>query len=213
MSYAELVVDLVEADRENTMYLSPSKLNCSQFLMPNVFDKATIKNCTIDQITSTGLVGVFTSLKPLAKVNIIVFQPIEVMVFYDTKQIEANLKLVGFENIKITDINIKNEETGQKIPTKSIEAQKPKGKRNVDVDIEVTKMKYKETNSYKKESASDKFNNISNNKNDYEISSDYNSTGKRIINSNLPENTSETKGSKTGYTSKRFKMTNFYKEK
>ena len=213
MSYAELVVDLVEPDRENTMYLSPSKLNCSQFLMPNVFDKATIKNCTIDQITSTGLVGVFTSLKPLAKVNIIVFQPIEVMVFYDTKQIEANLKLVGFENIKITDINIKNEETGQKIPTKSIEAQKPKGKRNVDVDIEVTKMKYKETNSYKKESASDKYNDISNNKNDYEISSGYKSTGKKIYNSNLPGNTSETKESKTGYTSKRFKMTNFYKEK
>ena len=213
MSYAELIVDLVEPDRENTMYLSPSKLNCSQFLMPNIFDKATIKNCTIDQITSTGLVGVFTSLKPLAKVNIIVFQPIEVMVFYDTKQIEANLKLVGFENIKITDINIKNEETGQKIPTKSIEAQKPKGKRNVDVDIEVTKMKYKETNSYKKDSASDKYNNISNHKNDYEISSDYKSTGKKIYNSNLPGNTSETKGSKTGYSSKRFKMTNFYKEK
>ena len=80
-SYAELVVDSVEPEQQNIMYLSPSKLHFSQFLSPNVFDKATIKNCSIEQINSGGLVGVFTSLKPLAKVNIIVYQPIAVMVF------------------------------------------------------------------------------------------------------------------------------------
>ena len=190
MSYAELVVDFVEPDKENTMYLSPSKLSCSKFLMPNVFDKATIKNCSIDQITSDALVGVFTSLKPLAKVNIIVFQPIAVMVFYDTNQIEANLKLVGFEKIKITDINIKDEETGQIIPTKSIEAQKPKGKKNIEVDIEVTKTTNKENIFKKRDSILDKYN----------------------INFIKPGNISESKGSKTGYSSKRFKMASYYKE-
>ena len=142
-SYAELVVDLVEPEEQNIMYLSPSKLHCSQFLSPNVFDKATIKNCSIEQINSGGLVGIFTSLKPLAKVTIIVHQPIAVMVFYDTKQIEANLKLVGFENIKISDTNVKEEETGQLVQTKLIEAQKPKGKKNIDVEIEVEKTTYK----------------------------------------------------------------------
>ena len=174
MEYAELIVDLVEPEKENTMYLSPSKLNCSQFFAPNVFDKATIKNCSIEQINSGGLVGIFTSLKPLAKVNITVHQPIAVMVIYDTKQIEANLKLVGFENIKTSDINIKDEESGQRIGTKLIEAQKPKG-RKVGVELEVSKTSYKNINSYKKDYNLDKYNDTK--KASYEVSREYKSTG------------------------------------
>ena len=174
MSYAQLIVDSVEPDDENTMYLSPSKLYCSKFFAPNVFDRATIKNCSIDQITSDGLVGVFTSLKPLAKINIVVFQPITVMIDYDTNQIEANLKLVGFENIRIIDTNIKDEESGQRIPSKSIEAQKPKGKRNIDIGFGVTKTSYKETKPYKKEFKYES-SNTGSNKNSYEISKGYQS--------------------------------------
>ena len=202
MSYAELIVDLVEPEKENTMYLSPSKLNCSQFFAPNVFDKATIKNCSIDQINSGGLVGIFTSLKPLAKVNITVHQPIAVMIFYDTKQIEANLKLVGFENIKVSDINIKDEESGQRIGTKLIEAQKPKGVRKVDVGIEVTKTSYKNTNPYKKEYNLDKFKET--NKNSYEIRREYKFTGDRANN--------EENGNNKGYYSRKFKMSRYSKE-
>ena len=202
MSYAELIVDLVEPDKENTMYLSPSKLNCSQFFAPNVFDKATIKNCSIEQINSGGLVGIFTSLKPLAKVNITVHQPIAVMIFYDTKQIEANLKLVGFENIKISDINIKDEESGQRISTKLIEAQKPKGVRKVDVEFEVTKTSYKNTNPYQKDYNLDKYKDTK--KASYEISREYKSTGNNVSN--------EGNGNNKGYYSKRFKMAKYSKE-
>ena len=202
MSYAELIVDLVEPEKENTMYLSPSKLNCSQFFAPNVFDKATIKNCSIDQINSGGLVGIFTSLKPLAKVNITVHQPIAVMIFYDTKQIEANLKLVGFENIKVSDINIKDEESGQRIGTKLIEAQKPKGVRKVDVGIEVTKTSYKNTIPYKKEYNLDKFKEA--NKTSYEIRREYKSTGDRANN--------EENGNNKEYYSRKFKMSRYSKE-
>ena len=202
MSYAELIVDLVEPEKENTMYLSPSKLNCSQFFAPNVFDKATIKNCSIDQINSGGLVGIFTSLKPLAKVNITVHQPIAVMIFYDTKQIEANLKLVGFENIKVSDINIKDEESGQRIGTKLIEAQKPKGVRKVDVGIEVTKTSYKNTIPYKKEYNLDKFKET--NKTSYEIRREYKSTGDRANN--------EENGNNKEYYSRKFKMSRYSKE-
>ena len=178
MSYAELIVDLVEPEKENVMYLSPSKLNCTQFFAPNVFDKATIKNCSIEQINSGGLVGIFTSLKPLSKVNITVHQPIAVMIFYDTKQIEANLKLVGFENIKVSDINIKDEESGQKIATKLIEAQKPKGKRKVDIDVEVTKTSYKNNNQYKNEYNLDKYTSADTKKTSYKFTSGYNSSRK-----------------------------------
>ena len=73
------------------------------------------------------------------------------------QNIETNLKLVGFENIKINVINIKDEESGQKISTKLIQAQKPKGVRKVDLDIEITKTSYKNTNPYKKEYNLDKY--------------------------------------------------------
>ena len=214
MKYAELIVDSVEPDNENTMYLSPSKLNCSQFFSPNVFDKATIKNCSIEQITSGGLVGVFTSLKPLSKVYITVFQPIAVMVFYDTKQIEANLKLVGFENIKISDINIKDEESGQKIQTKLVEAQKPKGVKNIEVDVEVTKQTYKEKNPYKKkESILDKYMNSGTNKlynknNEPVNENKYYSKKEEITTTTT---TTEVKGTKPSYYSKRFNF-RFHKQ-
>ena len=195
MSYAELIVDLEEPEKENIMYLSPSKLNCSQFFAPNVFDKATIKNCSIEQINSGGLVGIFTSLKPLSKVYITVHQPIAVMIFYDTKQIEANLKLVGFENIKISDINVKDEESGQRIGTKLIEAQKPKGVRKVNVELEVAKTSYKNTNLYKKEYNLDKYKDTK--KTSYEISREYKSTGNNVNN--------EGNGNNKGYYSKRLK--------
>ena len=202
MSYAELIVDLVEPEKENTMYLSPAKLNCSKFFAPNVFDKATIKNCSIEQINSGGLVGIFTSLKPLCKVNITVHQPIAVMIFYDTKQIEANLKLVGFENIKISDINVKDEESGQRIATKLIEAQKPKGIRKVDVELEVSKTSYKNTIPYKKDYNLDKYKDTK--KTTYEISREYKSTGNNVNN--------EGKGNNKGYYSNRFKMARNSKE-
>ena len=201
MEYAELIVDLVEPEKENTMYLSPSKLNCSQFFAPNVFDKATIKNCSIEQINSGGLVGIFTSLKPLAKVNITVHQPIAVMVIYDTKQIEANLKLVGFENIKTSDINIKDEESGQRIGTKLIEAQKPKG-RKVGVELEVSKTSYKNINSYKKDYNLDKYNDTK--KASYEVSREYKSTGNNVNNDGKDNN--------KGYYSRKFKVARYSKE-
>ena len=174
MPYAQLVVDSVEPNDQNTMYLSPSKLYCTQFFSPNVFDRATIRNCSIDQITSGGLVGVFTSLKPLAKIQITVFQPISVMLDYDTNQIESNLKLVGFENIRILDTNFKDEESGLRIPSKSIEAQKPKGKRNVNIGFEVAKTSYKETKPYKKEFKYES-NNTGSKKNSYEVSKEFKS--------------------------------------
>ena len=158
MSFAELVVDNIEPEEEDVMYLRPSKLNTSVYLASNIFDQATIRNCPVEKITSSGLGGIFSSLKPLAKINITVFQPIAVMVLYDSKQIEANLKLAGFENIKISDVNIKDPKTGQIIQTQSIEAQKPESKRNSDIVVEVRKTAYKETKPSKYETKNDRYN-------------------------------------------------------
>ena len=158
MSFAELVVDNIEPEEDGAMYLRPSKLNTSVYLASNIFDQATIRNCPVEKITSSGLAGIFSSLKPLAKINITVFQPIAVMVFYDSKQIEANLKLAGFENIEISDVNIKDQKTGQIIQTQSIEAQKPESKRNSDIVVEVRKTAYKENKPSKYETKNDRYN-------------------------------------------------------
>ena len=158
MSFAELVVDNIEPEEEDVMYLRPSKLNTSVYLASNIFDQATIRNCPVEKITSSGLAGIFSSLKPLAKINITVFQPIAVMVFYDSKQIEANLKLAGFENIEISDVNIKDQKTGQIIQTQSIEAQKPESKRNSDIVVEVRKTAYKENKPSKYETKNERYN-------------------------------------------------------
>ena len=155
MSYTELIIDEKEPEGDNIMYLSPAKFNCSRFFSPNVFDRASIKNCSVDKITSEGLVGIFTSLKPHSKINITIHQPIAVMVFYDSKQIEANLKLAGFENIKISEITIKDETTGQRVQTQLIEAQKPI-KRNPEESFEV-----KNTISKKKENKNNWYNRYS----------------------------------------------------
>ena len=159
MSFAELVVDTEVPKEEDVMHILPTKLKSSKYLASNTFDLATIKNCPVEKITSGGLTGIFSSLKPLAKINVIVFQPIAVMLFYDSKQIEANLKLAGFENIQTSDITIKDEKTGKMIQTQSIEATKPESKRNPDINIEILKTKYKkERREAKEEPPRNRFN-------------------------------------------------------
>ena len=66
------------------------------------------------------------------------------MIDYDCKQIEANLKLAGFEDISSSNINIKDEKTGHMIQTISIEATKPESKRNADITLEIKKTSYVE---------------------------------------------------------------------
>ena len=212
MSFAEIVVDKVEPKEDDVMYIYPSKLSTSKYLAPNTFDQATIRNCPVEQVTTTGLIGIFTSLKPLAKINIEVFQPIAVMIDYDAKQIEANLKLAGFENIQISDVTITNEKTGQKIQTQEIEAQKPESKRNVDVVVEVKKSSYKDTSKpYTKND--NRYNNISTTKTTTIIESTsntgYQPRGNRTYVREEETTTTETKGGRTtGYYKRRYRSGN-----
>ena len=145
MSFAELIIDTKEPEgNDDAMFIKSSRFNTTKYLAQNTFDQATVKHSTVEQITSNGLSGIFASLKPLGKIHIIVHQPIAVMIFYDSKQIEANLKLAGFENIKITDIKYQDELTKHEIQTQQLEAEKPESKRNADITIEIKKTTYKE---------------------------------------------------------------------
>ena len=144
MSFDELIIDTIEPEDKDTMYIHPSRINTAKYLSKNIFDKAIIKHSTVDQITLNGLLSLYSSLKQEGKITIIVHQPIEIMVNYDSKQIEANLILAGFENIKITDINYQDEKLKNKIQTQQIEAEKIKNQKNYDIKIEVKKTTYKE---------------------------------------------------------------------
>ena len=144
MSLNELIIDTIEPEEKDAMHIHPSRFNTAKYLSKNIFDRAIIRHSTVDQITSNGLSSIYSCLKPEGKIIIIVHQPIGIMVFYDTKQIEANLKLAGFENIKITDTSYPDEKLNTNIPTQQIEAEKLKTEKNYDVRIEVQKTTYKE---------------------------------------------------------------------
>ena len=159
MSINELIIDTIEPEDKDCMYLHPSRINAAKYLSPNIFDKVIIRHSSVDQITTPGLSFIYASLKPEGKINIIVHQPISIMVFYDSKQIDANLKLAGFENVKISDIEYPDEKL-RNIQTQEIEAEKPKSQRNYDVHIEIQKTTYEEkkpikTNNYNYNNISD----------------------------------------------------------
>lgn len=105
----------------------------------------------LEKISSGGLCRIFSFLKPKGKINItIVFQPNAAMLFYESKQIEAKLKLAGFKVIHISDINYQDEKNKKTNQTQSIEATKPMSKKNVDINIEIRKSRFEER-PYKKE--------------------------------------------------------------
>ena len=217
MSFVELVVDTEVPKDDDIMYLLPSKLATSKYLASNTFDQATIRNCPVEKITSGGLVGIFSCLKPQGKINIIVFQPIAVMLFYDSKQIEANLKLAGFEDIHISDINIKDEKTKKTIQTQSIEATKPVSKRNVDINIEIRKSRFEER-PIRKEIKQTKEEPL---KNRFNYTTKATTTTTEIVSENKPRNKTYIKqevkeelptDEKKSFSRKRFGQTNERKE-
>ena len=131
---AELIIDTVDIDDDNILFLTPNHIRGVKYCASNIFDYATIKNCPTEKLNSGSLIGVFNSLKPGAEVYIVVNQPISVMLEYDSKQIEANLRLVGFEDIKYEETADKKNGTGLLIGT--LTATKPVNKEK-DIQFEI----------------------------------------------------------------------------
>lgn len=135
---AELVIDTeeVENDDDNVLFLNPKHIRGVKFCALNTFDYVTIKHCPTEKLNSGSLIGIFNSLKPGAEVYIEVNQPISVMLEYDSKQIEANLRLVGFEDIEYSEKTDKVNGVG--LTVGSLTAKKPLTKQN-NIQIEITK--------------------------------------------------------------------------
>ena len=139
---AELIIDTEEIiDDEDILFLKPNHIRGVRYCASNIFDYASIKNCPTEKLNSSSLIGIFNSLKPGAEISIIVNQPISVMLEYDSKQIEANLKLVGFENIKYEERNSTDKKKGIGLIEGVLTATKPVNKEK-DIQIEIVKKEY-----------------------------------------------------------------------
>src|SRR5690349_11633747 len=102
--YIELTVDSVDSyqDNDDVFYIHPARLSSLQYVKDTQFSSAIVKNSQIVNLTSMNLVYLLKTLKVGATVDVIVHQPITVMQEYDAKQIEANARLAGFDDINIT---------------------------------------------------------------------------------------------------------------
>ena len=139
---AVLIIDAYDIDDEDILFLTPDHIRGVRYCQSNIFDYASIKNCPTEKINSGSLIGIFNSLKPGAELSIVVNQPISVMLEYDSKQIEANLKLVGFEDIKYEEKNSPN--VG--LVEGTLTAIKPVNK---EKDLEIEIIKSEKTYNYK----------------------------------------------------------------
>ena len=100
---AQLVIDGNDEYQESQdiFYMHPSRLGMLRYVKNNSFDSAQIKNSPIDALNSLNLVTVLEKIVPEGTVTVEIDQPIGVMQEYDAKQVEANAKLAGFDDIKI----------------------------------------------------------------------------------------------------------------
>ena len=134
---AVLIIDAYDIDDEDILFLTPDHIRGVKYCESNIFDYASIKNCPTEKLNSGSLISIFNSLKPGAEISIVVDQPISVMLEYDSKQIEANLRLVGFENIKYEEKNISDKKNLGLIEG-TLTATKPINKEK-DIEIKIIK--------------------------------------------------------------------------
>ena len=152
MSENELIIGNDPISGENIMYILPENLSSTKFIESNTFDSVIIKDCKVNTITSLSLSYIFRAMKPDARLEIIISQPIAVMQTLDSKQIEAHCEHIGFEDISTEDTTYINEKNNIQFPTVSVVCYKPnsnKSNQRIELRKEVNKTKTA-TTTYKK---------------------------------------------------------------
>ena len=136
---------------ENYFYINSSNLLKIKNLSNEQFSIVTIKNTKVELITPLFLTNLFAKMKIKGKGEIIISEPISVMQSYEAKTIIANLKIGGFDEIKINDSFFFDEKYKKKIPTLSVNFIRPEKRGNLQ---EETYKKYE--NKINKQSEKDK---------------------------------------------------------
>ena len=98
---SELIVDKeIDPDKDDAYFIAPENLKQLRFVKPNSFSKATIRNCSVTNLTSYNLQSLFNSLEKGSSATIVIDEPVLVLQEYDANAIIANAELAGFKNIK-----------------------------------------------------------------------------------------------------------------
>ena len=87
---------------------------------PNQFESARIINTDVDYLTSYALANLYSTLKEGATVSITISQPVAVMQEYDAKQVEANARLAGFNDIQMNSTSYTDPKSGREIGTTEV---------------------------------------------------------------------------------------------
>ena len=135
----ELAIDSEDTylDQPNVFYIHPGRISTVRCVANIQFSSASIKNSPVNSLTSLNLVAVLEKMKQNAPLEVYIDQPITVMQEYDAKQVEANLKLAGFDEISINSGDYVKQSTGKKIETLVVSCIKPIKNPNA-VEITVT---------------------------------------------------------------------------
>ena len=118
----ELIVDQFDDDvykDPGVFYCSPDHLDAIKHIEKNSFTAATIRNCHVTKLTNTIMLGLFYAMKPEARVEITLFQPIEVMQEYDAA------KLAGFDEIRINEADYIDPDSQKQLETLAVSFIKP----------------------------------------------------------------------------------------
>jgi hypothetical protein len=143
----ELIVDTEDNYRssEHQFYIHPQRLNFVRCLSDNQFVSCTVKNTSIENLTSMNFSYILRKLKPNSVLEVIIFQPISVMQEYDAKQVEANAKLAGFVEFETNNYMNVDSKTEKKYQTLAVTCVKPEKKQSEEVTVEVTVTKKNDT--------------------------------------------------------------------
>ncbi len=134
----ELYVDSEDTyiELENIYYIHPKRLGQVRCLSDNQFNSCKIKNSSVECLTSMNFNFILRKLKPKAKCQIVILQPISVMQEYDARQVEANARLAGFTNIEVVEFENVDSKTNKKSKTLAVNCVKPLKNEMIEVEIE-----------------------------------------------------------------------------
>ena len=118
----ELVVDTVDnyEPDSNLFYMPGPHISMLKCVRPNQFSSAKIVNTDVDYLTSYALANLYSTLRPGAEVSITISQPVAVMQEYDAKQVEANARLAGFNDISLNSTSYIDPKSKREIDTTEV---------------------------------------------------------------------------------------------
>ena len=149
----KLVVDSEDnyIDEPDIFYLPGPHVAGLKCVRPNQFSEASIINTDVDYLTSYALSNLYTSLQPGAKVSIVISQPVAVMQEYDAKQVEANARLAGFEDISVSETTFVEPKSGKELTTQQLDLVKTENE-DSGTKVKTTKQTVVTTTTTKTES-------------------------------------------------------------